>query len=118
MLFLSGQLPIDPSTGKLIATDIRSATRCTLDNLEAILQEAGCTWEQVVRVEIFLKDLNEFPEMNEEYRLRFRSSCLPARQTIQVAKLPLDAPLEISCIAILPEVQKFPLKGGQLLKNG
>jgi 2-iminobutanoate/2-iminopropanoate deaminase len=100
-LFVSGQLPIDPVTGLLETGDIRVQTNRVLDNLFAILEAAGCDWKSVVRVEIFLKDLSHFKEVNEEYGKRFAHDTPPARQTIQVAKLPLDAPIEISCIAAL-----------------
>lgn len=102
LLFVSGQLPIDPRTGALVEGGIQAATRQVLDNIEAILQAAHSSFEKVVRVEIFLKDLNDFPVVNEEYKKRFTSMTFPARQTIQVAKLPLDAPIEISCTATCP----------------
>jgi 2-iminobutanoate/2-iminopropanoate deaminase len=98
-VFVSGQLPIEPSTGKLIQADIRTQTKQVLDNLEAILKAAEVELQSVVRVDIFLKDLNHFSIVNEEYAKRFNSPITPARQTIQVAKLPLDAEIEISCIA-------------------
>ena len=101
VLFVSGQLPILPSTGVLQQSTIQEATRQVFDNIEAILQKAQCGFKDVVRVEVFMKDLNDFPAMNEEYKRRFAEcETLPARQTIQVAKLPMDALVEISCIAI------------------
>lgn len=100
LIFVSGQLPIDPATGTLIDGDIEKATSQVLDNIEAILASAKSSLNDVVRVEIFLKDLNDFKKMNEEYSRRFTSPTHPARQTIQVAKLPLDASIEISCIAV------------------
>jgi len=99
LLFVSGQLPIDPATGKLVPMEIRQQTNRVLDNLEAILNAAGCTLADVVRCDVFLKDLNDFSALNEEYAKRFTQPVPPARQTIQVAKLPLDALVEISCIA-------------------
>lgn len=101
-LFVSGQLPIDPHTGSLVQGGIQESTKQVLDNIEAILQAAHSSFDHVVRVEIFLKDLKDFPIVNEEYKKRFTSIHFPARQTIQVAKLPLDAPIEISCMAICP----------------
>lgn len=98
-VFVSGQLPINPETGKLIQADIRTQTKQVIDNLEAILKASECSLESVTRVDVFLKDLNNFSIVNEEYAKRFNGPIPPARQTIQVAKLPLDAEIEISCIA-------------------
>lgn len=98
--FVSGQLPLDPKTGKLIEGDIRLATRQVIDNLEAILHAAGSSLNDVIRTDIFLIDLKrDFAVMNEEYATRFKGDVVPARQTIQVAALPLGAMVEISCIA-------------------
>lgn len=100
LLFVSGQLPIDPKNGNLIADDIKKAANQVLDNIQAILEAADCAFSHVVRVDIFLKDLNDFQAVNGEYKKRFTGNHLPARQTIQAAKLPLDSPVEISCIAV------------------
>jgi 2-iminobutanoate/2-iminopropanoate deaminase len=108
MLFLSGQLPIDPKTGQLIEGDMQKQVNRVLDNLEAILYASNCTFNDVVRADIFLIDLNDFAIVNQEYAKRFNQPIKPARQTIQVARLPLDARIEISCIAIIPkQLQKF-----------
>jgi 2-iminobutanoate/2-iminopropanoate deaminase len=104
LLFVSGQLPIDPATGKLVANDIRLQTQRVLDNLEGILKAAGCTFQHVVRMDVFLQDLNYFSILNEEYAARFLHPTPPARQTIQVARLPLDALVEMSCIAVLTQI--------------
>lgn len=101
-LFISGQLPIIPSTGKLVESDILKQVNQVLDNLEAILHAGGCSFENVVRCDVFLKDLNDFAVVNQEYGKRFGQPIPPARQTIQVARLPLDALVEISCIAVQP----------------
>ena len=102
MVFVSGQIPVDLQTGRMISGDIRQMTAKVFDHIEAILNAEGGTLEDVVRVEVFLKDMNDFQAMNEEYKQRFKSGTLPARQnTIQAAKLPLDSPVEISCIAVL-----------------
>lgn len=101
-LFVSGQLPLDPSTGKLVEADIRLQVNRVLDNLEAILKAAGASFKHVVRCDVFVKDLNDFATVNEEYGKRFNQPIPPARQTIQVARLPLDALVEISCIAVVP----------------
>lgn len=99
-LFVSGQLPVDPATGKMVEGDIRVKTRQVLQNIQAILEEAGYQVEDVVRAEIFLMDLNDFQAVNQVYGELFAGATPPARQTIQVAGLPLGSPVEISCIAI------------------
>lgn len=101
LLFVSGQLPLDPVTGHLVEQEIRMQTNQVLDNLEAILKASECSFKEVVRVDVFLKDLNDFNALNEEYAKRFSHATPPARQTIQVARLPRDALVEISCIAFL-----------------
>lgn len=105
-VFVSGQVPIDPLTGKLVEPDIRLQVNRVLDNLEAILKASGCSFKDVVRCDVFVKDLNDFAIINEEYAKRFNQPVPPARQTIQVARLPLDALVEISCIAVPPLTQK------------
>lgn len=101
LIFVSGQVPIDPKSGKLVEGDIQTLTFQVIDNLEAILKAAGSSLEKVVRTDVFLTDLKEFKKMNEIYGQRFHGSVLPARQTIQVAALPMGAPIEISCIAYI-----------------
>lgn len=100
-LFVSGQLPADPKTGKLAEPTIQAQTRQVLANLEAILTAANLTWQHVVRCDVFMKDLEQFKEMNAIYAEKFPHPIKPARQTIQVARLPLDALIEISCVAVL-----------------
>ena len=97
-IFVSGQLPIDLKTGKLIEDDIRLQTHCVLDYIEAILKASGSSLEFVLRVEIFLANMQDFTAVNEEYAKRFIHPIKPARQTIQ-AILPKNASIEISCIA-------------------
>lgn len=99
-LFVSGQIPIDPKTGELVAPTIRTQTTQVLNNIEAILKAAGLGFEHVVKTEVFLKDMQDFKEMNALYAERFAHSIKPARQAFQVAKLPMDALIEISCIAV------------------
>jgi 2-iminobutanoate/2-iminopropanoate deaminase len=100
-LYISGQLGINPTTGKLEKDDVLIQVNRVLDNLEAILKEAGGSFLNVVRCDVFLKDLNDFTIVNEAYGKRFSQPTSPARQTIQVSRLPLDALVEISCIAII-----------------
>ena len=98
-LFISGQLPINPATGKIEATDVAGQTKQVLANLEAILKEAGLDFTDVVRSDVFMINLQEFQTMNGHYQEKFSHASPPARQTIQVARLPMDALVEISCIA-------------------
>jgi 2-iminobutanoate/2-iminopropanoate deaminase len=98
-LFISGQLPIDPKIGKITADTIEGQTKQVLDNLEAILSVEGLTFAAVVKTDVFLKNMQDFPEMNAIYAERFKHSVKPARVTVQAAKLPMDARIEISCIA-------------------
>lgn len=100
-VFVSGQIPIDPSTGKVDATTIEAQTQQVLLNIEAILQAAGCDWSHVVKAEIYLKDLQDFQVVNTLYSEKFTGDVKPARQTMQVAKLPMDVKLEISCVAMI-----------------
>lgn len=101
LIFVSGQLPIDPKLGKLIEGNIQALTKQVLDNLEAVLREGGSSLDLVVRTDVFLKDLKDFAGMNEEYAKRFNGKVTPARQTIQVVDLPMGSPIEISCIAVV-----------------
>jgi 2-iminobutanoate/2-iminopropanoate deaminase len=98
-IFISGQLPLDPVTGQLVEFDIQKQVNQVLDNLGAILKASGCSFQNVVRCDIFLKDLNDFAIVEQEYGKRFTQSVPPARQTVQVVRLPRDALVEISCIA-------------------
>lgn len=101
LLFVSGQLPIDPATGEIIKGTITEHTKLVLDNIEAILKAGGSNLSEVIRTEIFLTDLADFNAMNSEYAKRFIGSATPARQTIQVSALPKGAQIEISCIALI-----------------
>jgi 2-iminobutanoate/2-iminopropanoate deaminase len=98
LLFVSGQVPIDPATGHLVEGDIAVQTRRVLQNLGAILDAAGLSFDHVVRTTVFLTDMNDFAAMNEVYATRFASPA-PARSTVQVARLPKDARIEIDVIA-------------------
>jgi len=101
-LYLSGQIAIDPKTKQLIASaSIEDQTRQVLENLKAVLVADGLSMENVVSATVFLKDLNEFGKMNEVYGTFFKSEP-PARATVEVARLPRDAKIEISVIAVHP----------------
>ncbi len=99
-LYISGQIPIDPSTGDLINDDIKKETRQCMENLKAILTEAGLTFENVVKSSIFLSDMKQFAMVNEVYGSYFNSKTAPARETVEVANLPKFVNVEISMIAI------------------
>lgn len=98
LLFISGQIPIDPSTGNLVQGDIATQTRRVLENIKAILQAAGVSLDHVVRTTVFLADMGDFGAMNETYAGYF-STPAPARSTVQAARLPKDARIEIDVIA-------------------
>jgi 2-iminobutanoate/2-iminopropanoate deaminase len=98
LLFVSGQVPIDPATGQMVAGDIAVQTRRVLDNVGALLAAAGSSFGAVVRATVFLSDLNDFAAMNDVYATYFTQP-YPARSTVQVARLPPDARIEIDVIA-------------------
>jgi len=100
LLFISGQIPLDPATGNLVGGDITVQTHRAMRNLGAILMAAGASLDHVVRITVFLADLNDFPGMNQAYASYFRSPP-PARSTVQVARLPRDVRVEIDAIAVL-----------------
>lgn len=102
LLFVSGQIPLDPATGALVDGDIAAQTERVMHNLAALLAAAGAGFEHVVRTTVFLLDMNEFAAMNEVYG-RFVADPPPARSTVQVARLPRDVRVEIDLIAIVPE---------------
>jgi 2-iminobutanoate/2-iminopropanoate deaminase len=97
-LFLSGQVALDPKTGDLIGTDVRQQTERVIENIRGILEAAGSNLHHVIKTTVFLKDMNDFPAMNEVYG-RYFSAAPPARSTVQVARLPKDALLEIEVVA-------------------
>ena len=99
-LFVSGQVPIDPATGNLVTGTIADQARRALQNVGEILKAGGSSFSQVVRTTVYLADLADFPAMNEVYATFFTAS-QPARSTIQAAKLPKDARIEIDVIAFL-----------------
>ena len=98
LLFISGQIPVDPTTGRPVSGDIHSDTRRVLENLRTLLAGAGLTLDHIVRTTVFLADMNDFQAMNETYA-EFFTPPYPARSTVQVARLPRDALIEIDAIA-------------------
>lgn len=98
MIFCSGQIPIDPATGEFVSDSVAEQTEQVLKNLNAVLEAAGAGLNNVVKTTVFLADMNDFVAMNEVYA-RFFSENKPARATVQAARLPRDAKVEIECIA-------------------
>ena len=99
-LFLSGQIPLDPKTGELVKGGIRIQTRQVLENIRGVLESQGSGMKDVVKATIFLRDIGNFNQVNEIYATYFPSSP-PARSTVEVAKLPKDADIEIEMIALI-----------------
>ena len=100
-VFCSGQIPIDPATGQVIAGGIEEQTRQVFKNLAAILEAAGSSLEQAVKCTVFLHDMNDFAAMNKVYA-EFFPDVAPARAPYQVVRLPKDVKVEIDCIAVKP----------------
>jgi 2-iminobutanoate/2-iminopropanoate deaminase len=100
LVFLSGQIPLDPATGQMVEGDVAVQTRRVMDNLAAVLQGAGLTFAHVVRATIFLTDMGDFAKVNEVYG-SYLTEPYPARATVQVARLPREARVEIDAIASL-----------------
>lgn len=100
ILFVSGQIPLNPETGQLEIDSIEQATHRVMKNIGALLLEAGLSFENVVKTSIFLKDLHDFQAVNAIYASYFQG-LPPARETVEVARLPLDVTIEISCIALV-----------------
>ena len=98
-LFVSGQVPIDPATGAMMTGDVAAQTRRVLENIGALLTAGGLTYTDLVRTTVFLADMNDFAAMNEVYRTYFTEP-YPARSTIEAARLPRDARIEIDAIAM------------------
>jgi len=100
LVFCSGQIPLDPQTGKFVSEEVAEQTRQVLKNLSAVLEAAGTNLNNVVKTTVFLADMNDFTAMNEIYA-EFFSDNKPARATVQAARLPRDARVEIDCIALV-----------------
>lgn len=100
LLFISGQLPLDPDSGELIEGNIEDQTRQAMKNVEAILSVAGGSMNSIVKTTIFLSDMNDFPRVNEVYG-SFFSEPYPARACIEVSRLPKDASVEVEAVAML-----------------
>ncbi|UJH66991.1 RidA family protein [Allomuricauda sp. SCSIO 65647] len=99
-LYISGQIPVDPKTGELVTGNIKMEAQQCMENIKAILTEAGMTFENAVKTSIFLKDMHQFAAINEVYGSYFNVDSAPARETVEVANLPKFVNVEISMIAI------------------
>ena len=98
VLYCSGQIPLDPASGSIVEGDVTAQTERVLENLKAVLEAAGSSMEKVLKTTVFIKDMTEFGKINEVYARYFGAS-LPARATVEVARLPRDARVEIEAIA-------------------
>ena len=102
MLFVAGQVPLEPQSGKIVGEgDISAQTKQVMANIEAILTEAGANWNNVVKTSVFLTDLANFSAMNQVYAEYFEEKTAPARACVEVSRLPKDVLVEIECIAVI-----------------
>jgi len=99
LLFISGQVPVDPASGQMVEGDIAAQTRRVLDSIGGLLEAGGLSFSHVARTTVFLADMNDFAAMNDTYRTYFTEP-FPARSTVQAARLPRDARIEIDAIAV------------------
>lgn len=103
LLFLAGQIPLDPKTGELVGeNDISQQTQQVMGNIQAILEAAGASWSNVVKTTVFLSNLGNFSPMNQVYAQYFQEETAPARACVEVSRLPKDVLVEIECIAVIP----------------
>jgi len=100
-VFTAGQIPLDPVSGAIVGSDIKAQTEQVLKNLQAVLKGAGTSFDNAVKMTVFLKDMNDFAGMNEIYAKFIKAENAPARSTIQVARLPKDALVEIEAVAVI-----------------
>ena len=101
LMFMSGQIAFDPSTGELVIGEIQAETKQVMENLKSILDEAGLSFKNVIKTSIFLSDMSNFQQVNEVYGSYFSDEDAPARETVEVSRLPKDVNVEISMIAQL-----------------
>jgi len=100
MLYTSGQIAINPATNELVLDNIETETKQVMENLKAVLEAAEMTFENVIKVSIFISDMNDFSKINTIYGAYFKEATAPARETVQVAGLPKNVNVEISAIAV------------------
>ncbi|XGV95209.1 MAG: RidA family protein [Leptolyngbya sp. BL-A-14] len=101
LLFVAGQIPLSPTTGEIVGTDVTTQTEQAIANLKAILDAGGATLADVAKTTVFLKDMNDFAAMNAVYANYFEDAIAPARACVEVARLPKDVLVEIECIAVV-----------------
>jgi len=101
MVYTSGQIPVDPSSGEVVDGGIENQTRQVLENLKAVLAEAGTGFDNVVKTTVYIKDMNDFASVNKIYGQYFKEP-YPARSCVEVARLPKDVLVEIEAVAIIP----------------
>ena len=101
LMFMSGQIAFDPSTGELVIGEIQAETKQVMENLKSILDDVGLSFKDVIKTSIFLSDMNNFQQVNEVYGSYFSDEDAPARETVEVSRLPKDVNVEISMIAQL-----------------
>lgn len=99
-LYTSGQIALNPKTGELVLDDIKTETKQVMENMRAVLKEAGMTFDNVIKTSIFISDMHNFSKINEVYATYFNEDTAPARETVEVANLPKFVNVEISMIAI------------------
>jgi 2-iminobutanoate/2-iminopropanoate deaminase len=99
LVFCSGQIPLDPASGQVVGTDVVVQSRQVMENMKAVLEAAGTSFDGVVKTTIFLKNMGDFPKVNEVYATYFKGTP-PARSTVEVARLPKDVLVEVECIAM------------------
>lgn len=102
LVFTAGQIPIDPSNNQLLDGPIEDQARLVLNNLKAVLEEAGSGMDHVVKATVFLKDMNDFAKVNSVYAEFFKEETAPARSAVEVARLPKDVKVEIEAVAAIP----------------
>ena len=100
-LYTSGQIALNPETGELVLDDIKNETTQVMENMKSVLEAANMTFENIVKTSIFISDMNNFAAINEVYGSYFNNATAPARETVEVARLPKDVNVEISMIAVM-----------------
>ena len=113
LLFVSGQGPIDPKTNEIVRGSIEDETRLTLENLKAILEAAGSSLDNVLKVTVFIKNIKDFDRFNQVYSEYFKEN-RPARTALQAGKLPMNIEVEIEAVAYIPETNKLDIKDNLL----
>ncbi len=101
LVYTAGQIALDPKSGEVVKGDIKTQTKQVLENLKAVLEGAGSSLEKIIKTTVFLKDMNQFSDMNSVYSQYFKNETAPARSTVEVARLPKDVIVEIEAVAVV-----------------